>query len=218
MAALLLSAAGLLSVRDDNAAGAESGGYAHGGWEWCEVCSAWVPGDFEAHELGSRHHESCRLAMVCLAFNMTCCFLAWLTLARCGERDFKVVSDYAETVLLQRYGRCRPRGSKGFRDATVVAVDKAREYNGLEAFAEGRRSTRSRPLLTEPHMCAVLQQAVHQELVLSCGSKGAWFTHAHTLWVLETTGIGAKPARLRCCSYNQSQMHICRCLTCCTSI
>ena len=63
MAALLLSAADILRIGSDAAAGAVPGGY--GDWRWCDACRMWVCGAWQAHEAGNQHPESLRLIEVC---------------------------------------------------------------------------------------------------------------------------------------------------------
>jgi hypothetical protein len=66
MDALLLSAAGMLRVREIGAQGLmEPDSY--GEWHWCHACNVWVPGDWGAHHTGGRHYESLRIITVRLA-------------------------------------------------------------------------------------------------------------------------------------------------------
>ena len=196
MAALLLSAAGMLRLRQVGALpGAEPVGY--GEWHWCHVCNVWVPGDWEAHRSGGRHYDNLRIIMVQLASSCSSStapctpanHIGGHTQAEtcCGPHQSRAAPsarwdppEGAVPVLLQRHGECEPRGSGLFGDGVVAAVAKAQERDGLEAFAVACDGERRDLLLTRAHMCVVLQRALSQELVHYCGSQGSSVTLAYT--------------------------------------
>ena len=75
--------------------------------------------------------------------------------------------------LLQRCGRCGPRGNYGMADRTIALVVKAPYDDGLVAIlgetdAACRRVWRS----TGTRDCVVLHLAMQQELVRCCNSQG----------------------------------------------
>ena len=74
--------------------------------------------------------------------------------------------------LLQEYGRCEPRGGPLTGDDTVAAVVKARGGDGVEAFLVGSDGAARGVTLTRAYACVIVQQALHEELLRSCGSHG----------------------------------------------
>ena len=73
-------------------------------------------------------------------------------------------------------------------DYTVAAVVKARGDDGLEAFLVGSDGAARGATLTRAYACVMVQQALHEELLRSCGSHGKWYTlpfvarDIHTHW------------------------------------
>lgn len=75
--------------------------------------------------------------------------------------------------LLQRYGRCAPRGTGGSPDRTIATVVKAPDGVGLAATsAETDAAQRGVRVISRTHLCAVVHRAMVEELVRYCGSPG----------------------------------------------
>jgi hypothetical protein len=83
---------------------------------------------------------------------------------------------------MQRHGPCEPRGGGRRGDEIVANVAEERAHEDrLRAFVRMSNGERRGPLLIEAHMCVVLQRALHQELVLACGSEGVRFSRVHAV-------------------------------------
>ena len=81
-------------------------------------------------------------------------------------------------ALVQRHGRCEPRGSST-ADRTIATVVKAPNGDGLVATsAETDEAQRGVRQVSRAHSCLVLREALIEELVRACnGSEGMSLIH-----------------------------------------
>lgn len=110
--------------------------------------------------------------------------------------------------LLQRYGRCTPRGSGGTADRTIAIVVKAPGGVGLvAASAETNEAQRGVRVISRTHLCAVVHRAMVEELDRCCGFPGK-LQHARAvtfLLLLQYQLSVAVISRARC----QCKLHCC---------
>lgn len=91
------------------------------------------------------------------------------------------------SMLVQRYGRCEPRGSSA-PDHTIATVVKAPDGGGLVATSaetdEARRGVRQ---ISKAHSCLLLRKALIEELLRACNGSELEGTVLHMLLMHATS-------------------------------